>query len=139
MSHRRLAGGLLLLSLAIVATLGCAMGGGDPSAAPRAKTSERFAATPEEVAAAASRALESLDLTLTTSSATSTGAYVAARSPRDEKIEVRITGDEGESEVRVRVGTFGDAGKSQVILDRIRANLTRRPRDAAPAEPLEMF
>lgn len=76
------------------------------------------------VQAAADAALEELGFTKIESTGDKLSAKVIYRTSQDEKVAVRIeTETERTSEVRIRVGTFGDEKRSIRILGEIKARL----------------
>jgi hypothetical protein len=69
-------------------------------------------------------AMDDLKLPLMANWANAMEAHVEARVGTDNKATVNITGQSDKlSKVSIRVGTFGDQGLSQAILEKIKANL----------------
>jgi len=71
-------------------------------------------------------AMEELKLPLMASWSNAMEGHVEARVGTDNKATVNINGQsEKLSKISIRVGTFGDQGLSQAILEKIKANLSR--------------
>ncbi len=117
--------GILALGAAAGALVGCKTS--EPGVKNTLGTyTTRVPAEPPEIADAAARALEDLDLVIITNSATALDGLVVGRTARDMKIQIDIK-DEGDvSQVGIRVGSFGDEATSQTILNKIRQNLQAR-------------
>jgi hypothetical protein len=81
-------------------------------------------ATPKEVAAAAGRALEDLEIRLILENSSKLDAKVVGRTGTDRRVQItaEMVG-EGGSEVFIRVGIFGDEHMSRQILDALKKQL----------------
>jgi hypothetical protein len=80
-------------------------------------------------------AMDELKLPLLATWSNAMEAHVEARVGTDNKATVNINGQsEKFSKVSIRVGTFGDQGLSQAILEKIKANLSRATTKTATAE-----
>lgn len=83
-----------------------------------------LAATPQEVTASAQKALEDLDLTIESSSASALDGQVIARTAQGDPIKVTCRSQgEGVTYTAIRVGSLGDTATSLTILEKIRAGL----------------
>jgi hypothetical protein len=79
-------------------------------------------------------AMDDLKLPLMATWANAMEAHVEARVGTDNKATVNISGQsEKLSKVSIRVGTFGDQGLSQAILEKIKANLSKATTKSAKA------
>jgi len=80
----------------------------------------------EQTFNATKAAMDELKLPLMATWANAMEAHVEARVGTDNKATVNINGQsEKLSKVSIRVGTFGDQGLSQAILEKIKANLSK--------------
>ena len=80
----------------------------------------------ETVYVAAEKALSDLDLHVIAGETTkdALSAKITARDAADKKVVVKLTSTtSGNTEISIRIGTFGDDTKSQLIHDEIRKNL----------------
>jgi hypothetical protein len=80
----------------------------------------------DTVYAAAQKAMSDLDLHIISGETTkdALSAKITARDAGDKKVVVKLKSTtSGNTEVSIRVGTFGDDTKSQLIHDEIRKNL----------------
>jgi hypothetical protein len=85
-------------------------------------------AGPQQTVDATRAAMQDLDLPILSAYATGLEGKVEARVGTDNKATIKVRGrSERVSHVIIRIGTFGDESMSQMILDKIKANL------AAPA------
>jgi predicted DNA binding protein len=83
-------------------------------------------AAPDEVVTAAVAASEHLMLTVESSAASKLDGRVDARTAEDRKVVIRTANrDNGISRVSVRVGSWGDASMSMVVLKEIREKLAK--------------
>ncbi len=81
-------------------------------------------ATPQQLTAAADRALREMDLTITSSQSSALDGRVVARTAQDRRVYVTIEHEaKGLSKLSIHVGAFGDETASLAILDRIRKQL----------------
>ncbi|MCF6159345.1 MAG: DUF3568 family protein [wastewater metagenome] len=73
---------------------------------------------------AAQKAVEELEYTVTSREKDATGAELIARGAGDKRIKINLKklSDEA-TEVRIRIGTFGDESLSRLVLRRIKKNL----------------
>lgn len=126
----RSAGVLLSVLLAAVAfgTSGCvavvAAGAGVGSAAYVMGDLEAAEAKSIDVMyAATEKAMEQLELRVTSKHKDALSATVVARDSADKKIKVKLSATpEGTTKISIRVGVFGSQTKSRLIYDKIRAN-----------------
>src|SRR4051812_26328721 len=80
-------------------------------------------------------AMDELKMPLLATWASAMEGHVEARIGTDNKATVNINGQsEKISKVSIRVGTFGDQGLSQAILEKIKANLSKATTKTAMAE-----
>ncbi|HEV8291914.1 MAG TPA: DUF3568 family protein [Tepidisphaeraceae bacterium] len=80
-------------------------------------------------------AMDELKLPLLATWSNAMEAHIEARVGTDNKATVNINGQsERISKVSIRVGTFGDQGLSQAILEKIKANLSKATTKTAMAE-----
>jgi hypothetical protein len=76
------------------------------------------------VYAATEKAMESLELRVTSKRKDALSATVVARDSADKKVKVKLAATpEGTTKISIRVGTFGSQTKSMLIYDKIKANL----------------
>jgi len=88
----------------------------------------------EQTFNATKAAMDELKLPLLATWANAMEAHVEARVGTDNKATVNINGQsEKLSKVSIRVGTFGDQGLSQAILEKIKANLSKATTKTAMA------
>jgi len=88
----------------------------------------------EQTFNATKAAMDELKLPLLATWANAMEAHVEARVGTDNKATVNINGQsEKLSKVSIRVGTFGDQGLSQAILEKIKANLNKATTKTAMA------
>jgi hypothetical protein len=74
--------------------------------------------------AATEKAMESLELRVTSKRKDALSAVVVARDSADKKVKVKLSATpEGTTKISIRVGVFGSQTKSRLIYDKIRANL----------------
>ena len=85
---------------------------------------EVVSASPQQLAQASAEALEALELTLISKTASNLEAEVIGRTSDDKKITIKIkrVGDTASS-VSVRVGAFGDKERNRQILDEIKNHI----------------
>jgi len=89
----------------------------------------------EQTFNATKAAMDDLKLPLMATWVNANEAHVEARVGTDNKATVNISGQsEKLSKVSIRVGTFGDQGLSQAILEKIKANLSKATTKTAMAE-----
>ena len=78
----------------------------------------------DAVYAATKKAADELGLKVTRDTKDSLGAVIVARDAQDKKVTIKLkTTAENTTELSIRVGTFGDETKSQLIYDKIKENL----------------
>jgi hypothetical protein len=88
----------------------------------------------EQTFNATKAAMDELKLPLMATWSNAMEAHVEARVGTDNKATVNINGQsEKLSKVSIRVGTFGDQGLSQAILEKIKANLNKATTKTAMA------
>ncbi len=69
-------------------------------------------------------AMQNLEFAVTTQEKDALSARIVARAVGDKKVQVNLKkATEGVTEIRIRVGTFGDESTSRLILDKIRSRL----------------
>jgi tartrate dehydratase alpha subunit/fumarate hydratase class I-like protein len=124
---------LLAIALLSVLAAGCAplivgaAGAGAGVAYLRGSLNATFPATVAQVTEATDIALNRMMMTEVSVVGDATGAEVRARSATDDRIRIDIDpAGTGVTEISIRVGTFGDQAKSQMIYDEIRDTLIRR-------------
>jgi len=89
----------------------------------------------EQTFNATKAAMDELKMPLLATWANAMEGHVEARVGTDNKATVNINGQsEKLSKVSIRVGTFGDQGLSQAILEKIKANLNKATTKTAMAE-----
>lgn len=82
-------------------------------------------ASPEKIVEASKDVLEGSDIHVLSSDATSIDGTVVGRTALDRKIEITVKRvDDKQSQVSIRVGTFGDETVSKDLFDRIKAKVT---------------
>jgi hypothetical protein len=123
---------LLTQSGCLVAAAAGAAGGtvaymkGDVEAVVEGNVEQTFNAT--------KAAMEELKMPLLATWASAMEGHIEARVGTDNKATVNINGQsEKLSKVSIRVGTFGDQGLSQAILEKIKANLNKATTKTAMA------
>ena len=73
-------------------------------------------------------ALKDLEFPVTTKSKDALQAEVTARNSADKRILIKLKRvSDGVTDIRIRVGTFGDESLSQLILDKIKSHLLKAP------------
>lgn len=78
----------------------------------------------DTVYAAATKALEELELSVTKTTKDALGAVIIAHDSRDKKIKVTLKATtENSTKISIRVGLFGSKTKSNVIYQKIHDNL----------------
>jgi outer membrane murein-binding lipoprotein Lpp len=83
-----------------------------------------FSADPDRVARAVDDALDSLELTTISSSATKLDGQIEARTAQGQTVEIKIKKqDSGVSKMSVKVGTLGDKTVSNAIIEGTRTKL----------------
>lgn len=88
----------------------------------------------EQTFNATKAAMDELKMPLLATWASAMEGHVEARVGTDNKATVNINGQsEKLSKVSIRVGTFGDQGLSQAILEKIKANLNKATTKSARA------
>ena len=93
----------------------------------RGSLNATFPATVPQVTSAAEAALNRMMMSEISVVGDATGAELRARSATDDRIRIDISpAGSGVTEMSIRVGTFGDQAKSQMIYDEIRDILIRR-------------
>lgn len=123
--------GLLLISLSaiVVMSSGCvAIAAAGAGAAGYAYVAGALRATVDgtvpQVQQATEKALDELGFSRIRASGDELVARVEYRTSQDEKVDVRIeTASEGSSDIRIRVGRFGDENRSVRILEKIKSHL----------------
>lgn len=115
---------------AIAVTSGClavaagAAAGGGTFAYMQGEMSTTFEAPIEKVWEATHRAVESLEFTIESDARDALQGRVNVRQADNTRIRISLERQTDDlTDVRVRVGIFGDEAKSRLILDRIRSNL----------------
>jgi hypothetical protein len=69
-------------------------------------------------------AMKDLEFTVTTSKKDALQGQVVAKTAADQKVEIRLTKTtDALTEIRIRVGTFGDQAMSQLIVQKIEKRL----------------
>ncbi|MEX2218954.1 MAG: DUF3568 family protein [Phycisphaerales bacterium] len=90
----------------------------------KGEASNTFEASLDRTHAAAVRAMEDLGFPLESDSRDALEARVAARQADNTRVTINLQSlGENLTEVKVRVGTFGDESESRLIMDKIRENL----------------
>lgn len=78
----------------------------------------------DEVYAATKKAVEQLDLKVSSDTKDALSAEIVARDAQDKKITIKLKSTtEDTTEISIRVGTFGSETKSRLIHDQIKKNL----------------
>ena len=91
-------------------------------------------AGPQRTVEATKAAMDDLDLPILSAYASGLEGKVEARVGTDNKATVKVRGrSERVSHVIIRIGTFGDESMSQMILEKIKANLADPAAEAQPA------
>jgi len=139
MNAMRILGVIAVMVVILVSQSGClvaaaagAAGGtvaymkGDVEAVVEGNVEQTFNAT--------KAAMDELKMPLMATWASAMEGHVEARVGTDNKATVNINGQsEKLSKVSIRVGTFGDQGLSQAILEKIKANLSKATTKSAMA------
>ncbi len=77
---------------------------------------------------ASQAAMKDLEFPITTKSKDELQAELVARTSADKKVTIKLKKVSAETtEIRIRVGTFGDETTSRLILDKIKGHLPSRP------------
>jgi len=120
--------GLLLASIAAVAA-GCTavlVGAGAAGATAYARGDLNAVASKDidSVYEATQRALEQLELRVSSRTKDALAARIIARDCRDKKITIKLKATtEDSTKITIRVGIFGDETKSRLIYEQIQKNL----------------
>jgi hypothetical protein len=78
----------------------------------------------DAVYAATKKAVDELGFKVTKHTKDALGAEIVARDAADKKVTIKLkTTAENTTQLSIRVGTFGDETKSQLIYDKIKENL----------------
>ena len=78
----------------------------------------------DTVYAATKKAIEQLELNVSSDTKDALSAEIVARDAQDKKIIIKLKSTtEGTTEISIRVGTFGSETKSRLIHDQIKNNL----------------
>lgn len=78
----------------------------------------------DEVYAATKKALEQLELNVTSDAKDALSAEIVARDAQNKKITIKLRSTtENTTKISIRVGTFGSEAKSILIYDQIKKNL----------------
>jgi hypothetical protein len=151
--HYRLAVASLVLAALSVMSTGCAVaalgaagaaGGATYYAYHKGNVTRTYLANVEDVRAATRTALAELKLPVVKEELATNGGLIESRSSNSDRIAITLETEPGPvpdsgsvTVVGVRVGTFGDDGLSQIILDQIGAHLTSPTavRGAVPPPP----
>lgn len=120
----------LCLGLACLLSSGCAalfVGAGAGAAGvayAKGELHEELVADPRDIAAAAEKAFEALDLRTISAASSAVDALVVGRAAADRRITLRVrVGPQGQSRLSIRVGSFGDETISRRIHEEIRRHL----------------
>lgn len=121
------------LAAAIIATTislqGCAVllvgaGAAGTVAYVRGNLRAAESASLEKVYAATHKALDQLELKVTEDKKDALSATVTARDAQDKRVLIKLKSiSEQSTQINIRIGTFGDQTKSQLIYQKIRENL----------------
>jgi hypothetical protein len=85
-----------------------------------------FSASPDQVVAAAEKALAELELQTISSSSSKLDGWIEARTAQDKKVEIKVKLEgEGVSKASVKVGALGDETISEAIIQKTRAQLEK--------------
>lgn len=126
---RALIASLILAAGPVLWTSGClAVAAGAAGAGTvayiRGELNTSLSSSLDAVDRAANRAAEQLRFAKINESADALARVITLRTAEDKKIEVRLTRTTDTlTQVRIRVGVFGDEAISRVLLDKINANL----------------
>jgi hypothetical protein len=117
------------LALAVLSSSSCVVAAAGAGAAGAAyvmgSLDASLPANPERIVAASKDVLNDSDIHVLESDATSVDGSVVGRTALDRRIEITVKRvDDKQSRISIRVGTFGDRGVSQDLLDRIKARVT---------------
>jgi hypothetical protein len=80
----------------------------------------------DEVYEATLKAVDELELNVTTKSKDALSAIIVARDADDKKVTIKLKATaEGPTELSIRIGVFGNETKSRLIYQKIRDNLRK--------------
>ena len=84
----------------------------------------RFAASPDKVSEAAKATLEELKFQFIVARSSKLDGYLSAKTAQNDDVEIKVNfAGDNVSEVKIRIGTFGDEGISLRIIDGIRSRI----------------